>query len=300
MSPSADGGSAVAHADTAPTDSPTFDERPDDFFSVVAGLYAAALVAPLAVAVAVRVHGDVATLYSLFLAVALGVTVAGGLAIRRQQGLAVRLGADRRRWVPALVGPAVVTLAGGALAVTGASTRVDLLLGLVAGLGGCILGGSLGVMAGSRYARAATARAGNATGWRAGWSDRRKEPLQGLAVAAAIGGVVALAAGIALDITLVRIAGQLLVPAAAGVYNVGQPRRFSATTAGLEERLPVARRLHEWDRFEGYVVAEDAIVLHRRAPWRLPIVYARDELDNKAAVVAALGEALPRLPDPRA
>ena len=299
MSPSTDSGSAVAAADGPTADSLALDERPDDFFSVVAGVYAAALVAPLVVAVGARYLTGPATLYSLFLAVALGVTIAVAFVVHRQRGLAERLGADRRRWLPAVTPLAVVALAGGIVITVGSPSAVDAVLGVVAGAGGFVLGSGLGVMAGSRYARAVTGRASEQTTWRAGWSDRRKEPLKGLAVAAVVGSVLALIAGIAFDMTLLRTIAQLLVPVAASLYTVGQSRRFTATAAGLEEQLPVARRLHEWEAFEGYVLAEDAIVLHRRAPWRLPVILARDELDDEDAVLAALDRALPRLPDPR-
>jgi hypothetical protein len=300
MSPSTDSGSPVAAADGPTADALALDERPDDFFSVVAGVYAAALVAPIFVAAGARYLTDPATLYLLFLAVALGVTITVAVVVHRQRGLAERLGADRRRWLPAVTPPAVVALAGGIVLTVGSPSTLDVMLGIVAGAGGFVLGGGLGVMAGSRYVRAVTARASERTTWRAGWSDRRKEPLQGLAVAAFVGSVLALIAGFAFDMTLLRTIAQLLVPVAAGMYTVGQSRRFTATTAGLEEQLPVARRLHDWDAFEGYVLAEDAIVLHRRAPWRLPVILARDELDDEEAVLAALGAHLPRLPAPSA
>jgi hypothetical protein len=299
MSPSTDSGPAVGAADGQTADLGTLDDRPDDVFAVVVGLYVAALAAPIVVAVAARYVADAAALYSLFLAVALAVTILAAFVARRRRGLPERLGATRRRWLLALVGPALVALAGGVVLVAGSQSTADAVLGIVASGGGFVLGAVLGVMARSRYAKAVTARDPERRSWRAGWSDRRQRPLKGLAVAAAVGCVLAFAAGIVLDVTALRIAGQLLVPVAASVYTVGRPRRFTATAAGLEEQLPVARRLHDWDRFEGYVLADDAVVVHHRAPWRLPVVLAREDIDEEA-VAAALDRHLHRLPDPRA
>lgn len=272
------------------------DDRPDDFFAVVAGLYAALLVAPLVTAASARTVGDPAILYLTLLAGLATVTTATALAVRRQHGLPERLGSTRGRWLPAVVAPVAVAVAGLVLSAGGGVTSVDGILGVVAGAGGLGGGVVLAIMSRSRYTKAVTAASEQFATWRAGWSDRRRRPVQalgGLAIVAGIAGFVAL---FVWHSDLLRTAVNLLVPAGAIATTVGQPRTYVATAAGLEERMPAARKLVDWDRFDGFTVESDAVVLHRHAPWRLPVIFAREDLDDEAAVLAALEESLPRLP----
>lgn len=299
MSPSTDSGPTLSSSGSRATELGEFDDRPDDLFALVAGLVAAVVVAPLVTAGAARVVADPALSYVLLLATSTLVTIAGALVVRRRRGLPERLGRSRRRWLLTLVGPGLVAVAALVVLALGRPTTTDTVLAVVAGAGGLVGGGVLGTMAHSRYTKAVTAEAEQYASWRAGWSDRRYGPLKALAGVAIAAGVLAFVAALALGSDLMRLAGQFVIPLAAVVYSVGQPRSYTATAAGLETQLPAVRKLTEWDRFEGYVLADDAVVVHQRAPWRLPIICARDDLDDEGSVVAALDRALPRLPAPR-
>ena len=273
-----------------------FDERPDDVFALVAGLALALVIAPLVTAVAIRVLADLALSYIVLLGTGASVTTGGALVVRRVRGLPERIGRSRRHWLLALAGPALVGIAGLALLVAGEFSAADGVLGVVAVGGGLAGGGVLSFMAHSRYVKAVTAESEHFATWRAGWSERRKQPLTAFAAVAVVGGVLAIAVAILIRIDLLRLVGQFVIPLAAVAYAATQPRTYTATAAGLQAELPAARKLHEWNRFEGYVLDDDAIVLHYRAAWRLPVICAREELDDEEAVVAALDRALPRLP----
>ncbi|WP_302081177.1 hypothetical protein [Salinibaculum rarum] len=278
------------------TDPTGLDERPDDLFVLVTGLYAASLLAPLATAIAARVVTDSGILYSTLLTVVVLTTVVAAVAVRRIRGLPERLGGAWYRWLPALLAPGLVGLAGVAVATAGSVSSTDFLLGVVAAIGGFGTGGVLGLMARSRHAKAVVADADQFSTWRAAWSDRRRRPIQALGVVLVGGGIVSLAVSVPTRLDILRYVANLVVPFGAGVVTVGQARTYTATAAGLEKQMPAARTLYEWDDFEGYTVAEDAIVLYRRAPWRLPIVCDRTDIDDEEAVIAALSRHLPRLP----
>lgn len=275
---------------------PGLDDRPDDFFAVVAGLYLALLIAPLVTAAATRAVSDPAILYLVFLGGVVLTTTAAAVAVRRIRGLPVRLGRTRKRWLPAIVAPAVVAAAGVVLFGTGEYSSVDGLLGIVAAVGGFTIGGILGIMARSRYTSAVTEVAERYATWRAAWSDRRRRPMQLLGVLGVVTGIVAFTVQVVWHHPLLQLLANVLLPIGLAVFTFGRARTYHATSAGLEQQTPVARALSEWDQFEGYTVAEDAIVLHRRAPWRFPLICDRDAIDDEQAVVAALDRHLPRLP----
>jgi hypothetical protein len=105
-------------------------------------------------------------------------------------------------------------------------------------------------------------------------------------------------------LALLALAGSLVEPAvgplvAVGLVGVvggaraGRYRRYTAHDAGLGARAGAgfARRLVPWDRFEGYHLTDEAVVLRRRDPWRFPVRFDRDELDTEA-VTAALAAGL--------
>ncbi|WP_340100714.1 hypothetical protein [Salinibaculum salinum] len=275
---------------------PALDERPDDVFAVVTGLYAALLVAPLVTAGVTRVVGDPAVLYLVFLGGLVFTVAVAAIAVRRIRGLPVRLGSTRKRWLPALVAPGTVAVAGAILVGTGQYSSADGLLGTVAAVGGFAAGGILGIMARSRYSKAITELAESHATWRAAWSDRRRRPMQLLGALGVAGGIVAFGVPVVWNHPFLQPLANVLIPMGAVVFTFGQARTYHATSAGLEQQMPAARALYEWDHFEGYTVAEDAIVLHRRAPWRLPLIYDRDDIDDEEAVVSALDQYLPRLP----
>lgn len=297
MPPSTDSPQTPSRSASGSPGPQAFDDPPDDLFALVAGLTAALVVAPFLTALAGRVVADSGVLYPVLLACLLLSTVVGTLLVRRRRGAPERLGATRARWVPALVGPAAV--AAGVVFAVGDPTGTETVLGTVAAVGGFAGGGILGIMARSRYTKAVVEASEQYATWRAGWSDRRRRPLRALGVLAVVAGIVAFVVGIVAHVDILQTATNVLVPLGAVVFMSGQTRTYSATAAGLEERMPAARTLSEWDRFEGYVVADDAVVVHRRAPWRLPAIFAREDLDDEAAVVDALDRQLPRLPAPR-
>lgn len=293
--PSADATRPVSAHTGGRTDPPAFGDRPDEFFALVAGLYAGVLVAPVATAAVARTVGDPAMLYLVLLAGITLVTAVTAVAVRRIRGLPERLGGTRVRWLPAVVAPAAVVVAGVVLVTVDGYASIDGPLGVVAGVGGFTTGGALGIMARSRYTKAITGAVESQATWRASWPDRRRRPLWLLGIAAVAGGLLALVAQLVWRHTVLRILGQLLVPVGAIVFTVGQARTYRATSAGLEEQMPAARTLYRWDRFEGYAVDDDAIVLHRREPWRFSVVCARADLDDGEGVVAALDRYLPRV-----
>lgn len=299
MSPSTDNGSTVHAPGGRSVGSPAFDDRPDDFFAVVAGLTLASLLAPLATVLVARALADLALTYIFLLATGVLVTTAGALAVRRVRGLPERLGRSRGHRVLGLIGPALVGVVALGLYFAGALSGAEGVLALVAGGGSAVGGGLLGLMSRSRYAKAVVAQSEQYAKWRAGWSERRKRPLKFLAGAGVIGGIGAFVVALVVHSDLLRLAGQFAIPLGAVGYSMAQPRTYTATAAGLETQLPAVRKFDEWDRFEGYVLADDAVVIHQRAPWRFPIICARDELDDEESVLAALDGALPRLPDPR-
>jgi hypothetical protein len=76
----------------------------------------------------------------------------------------------------------------------------------------------------------------------------------------------------------------------------GQKRTYRAMTAGLELQAPARRHLYRWAWFDGYMITDEAIILHPRAPWRLPLFCALEDIDDPDAVAQALGRHLHRLP----
>jgi hypothetical protein len=105
-----------------------------------------------------------------------------------------------------------------------------------------------------------------------------------LAVLAVAGSLVEPAVGPLVAVGLVGVAGG----ARAGRY-----RRYTAHDAGLGTRAGAgfARRLTSWDRFEGYHLTDEAVVLRRRDPWGFPVRFDRDDVDSEA-VTAALAAGL--------
>jgi len=101
----------------------------------------------------------------------------------------------------------------------------------------------------------------------------------------------AFVAGLLADVDWLRVAGQILFPAVIGTVSWSEERTYTVSTAGLEQRNPVARRLFRWDTFEGYTRTDDALVLHR--PWRVDTRFALADLDDPDAVDAAIGQYLP-------
>lgn len=279
-----------------PADSVPSPQRTDVAFALVAGLYASVVLVPLAVP-AVD-FPDAGTTYLSVLGGVTAVTVLVSVTVRRTAGVAERLGRPRRRLVPAVLPLVAVGL--GATLYTVALGRPlperAALFGAVSALGGLALGGLLGVMADTRYTKAVMADTETAAAWRAGWPERHRR------LGTLVGGLLVVVSGLAFvagavfEMPLVRYGGQFVLPLGIVLASFGQPRNYRASSAGLELRAPVRRHLYRWEWFDGYMLTEEAIVLHPRAPWRLPLFCAREDIDDPEAVEAALERYLPRLP----
>jgi hypothetical protein len=283
------------------TESPARETGPDDVFALVVGIYAAVVVVPLALAWLTGVLSGAGTLYVT--ALGFGVAVVAGVAVgvRRVPGLAYRLGATRRRWSLLLAPLAVAAVAGATRVAVApeASREVTAISSLAAAAGGLFLGTVLATMARTRYTKAVEDRVGTDAEWRGAWPPSRRRLTRGVGVLASVAGIGAFGVSIAVSAFPLRPLGQLLLPGGIVLFMFGQnPRTYRATAAGLVRQLPANRELYDWDRFEGFTVAEDAVVVHFRAPWRFPVICDRESLDGEDQVVDALSAHLPRLPAP--
>jgi len=270
--------------------------RPDLIFRIVAGCYVATLAVPVSLIVATEggVTGA-APLYGLFLASGFLCLLAGVWAVGRVRGAAVRLGASRLRWLPALPG---VVLALGSFASFHWNGGVAL-FGFFAGIVAAVVGFVLAVMARSRYARTLLDVAGVDAEWRAGWPDRAKRRLIAVAGLLALLALVSMGVeGLGLvtyhgdDLGWLWHVGQILFPASVGLVNYAQERDFSASAEGLVTDLNAICRYYAWDEFSGYSRTGDAIVCHR--PRRVDFRFALADLDDPEAVEVVLDQYLDR------
>jgi len=299
MPPSTDASTTAG----APTDRQAGAPAPrtgtDDTFALVTGLYVAATVVPLTLAWLDATRLDAATLYLLALVSGTVVWVGVALVVRRTPGLGYRLGASSGRWallaVPLVA--AVLVTGGRVLVAPGVTPSGVAIYALAAFAGGVLVATVLVTMARTRYTKAVETGVETPAEWRAAWPKSRRgvpKVVGGLAVAA---GVAAFAVGFTAEMSLVRGLGNLLLPVGIVFFMFGHnSRTYRATTAGLVRQMPANREFYDWDRFEGYAVDDDAVVVYFRVPWRFPIICARDELDEEGVVLDAISEQLPRLP----
>lgn len=260
----------------------------DPLLGLVVGLYVALLVTPLVILVVERTLTTAAgPLYGTALVTLTVVTAAGWRLADRQRPVLVNLGGTPLRWL--LVVPAVGlgVLGFALLGAVGAIGLLAFFFGLFAALAAFVVG----VMVRTRYADAVTEDATEYADWRAGWPDPARRRLTVVA-----GGVVGLAilaflAGLVTDDGWLRTLGQVALPFGVVVLTLGQERDYVATDVGIEQRLPVARRLYPWAAFDGYARTEDAIVLTR--PRRVALRFAVADLEDPDAVEAACARFLP-------
>jgi hypothetical protein len=280
---------------TPPPDSA--QQPPDGVFALVAGCYAAAVLSPVGVALAGRVVDGPAAGYGAFLAAATVAIVGGALLIRRQAGLAVRLGARRRAWLLPL-GPLVATALVFTARWTVAAplvTRGDALLALAGGAGAATVGFVLVSMAKTRYVAWLLEDVPVEASWRAGWPPGPRRRLQYVAGVLVAVGVLVLAIGIVLDQPAARIIGQIVLPLGALLATVGGETTYRITPRGLEVREPVSRRLIPWSAIEGYELDARALVLDRGSRFRVSIRSDVTAIEDREAVIDALDAHLPRL-----
>ena len=273
----------------APTRMKTEPERSGDpLFGVVTGLYLALLATPPVVfAVGRLVTSDGAVLYGTTVSAATAVVGLGWLTTARVDDLAPRVGATRLRWTLAVLPVGYALLGFVALDVAGVVAILAFFFGTGAMVGGFVLG----VMARTRHAVTVLDDVETECEFRAGWPSAAKHRLGLVAAAATALAFGCFLAGTFTDRMLLQYVGQLLIPVGLVSYTSAEPRTFTVSSAGLEQRLPVARRLVGWDAFDGYSRTADALVLHRR--WRLDHRFALADIDDPDAVGAAIGRYLP-------
>lgn len=279
---------------------PTTDERlggTDGFFGLVAGLYAAALVAPaVAIGVALRFSAAPGVLFFTLLGSTVVVAGAVGWPARRT-ALAVWLGQSPRMWTP-LVLPfgyfgalALPVLAGGE-----APSGPVAALAVVGALAGVLVGAGLSTAARNRHAKAVLADAEELARFSASAPERDRRvgkwAFGGLLAVSVVGFGVSVVTGI----EPLRWLFQIVTPLGASLFGMTTERRVAVTDAGLLVGNAVSKGVRPWSDFESYSVTEEAIVV-RRAGWSArglrDVRRDASEVDREA-VAAALGEFLPR------
>ncbi|WP_276272619.1 hypothetical protein [Haloarcula litorea] len=255
----------------------------DPLLGLVAGCYVAAAVAPPVV-----FAGDAGLslaaggLYGLLLGTVLAVTAVVWVAVARARSLVVRLGRSRARWLLAV---APVGYALGGFALLG-QTGIAGVLAFFAGLGAALLGIALAAMAHTRYVAATVDEASVEWDGRTGWPERaRRRWRRGAWVVIGVT-AVGFAVGVLTDRWWLRVAAQALFAGGVGFAQTGQERRYVCTEAGVEQRLPVARRLFGWATFDGYTRTDEAFVLHR--PWRTDLRFAVADIDDPEVLADVL------------
>ncbi|USZ68964.1 hypothetical protein NGM10_04310 [Halorussus salilacus] len=269
----------------------------DGFFGFLAGLYAAALLAPaVAIWVALRVSGDPGVLYFVILGTAVVVTSGVGWVARRES-FAIRLGASRWVWAVMVVPfgyfgvlPAVADgRSGDPPGVVG--------IALVGAIAGLFVGIGLVVAARNRRAKAALAGSEKLATFTAPAPERDRRMVTRAVAGLFAVGILAVVGSAVLDFPPLRWLFQVLVPAGPALYGSTTSRRVTVSDAGLVVGNPVSKQFRPWTAYESYDVTDDALVL-RRAGWSLWGLrdLRRDpaDIEDPEAVAAALDELLPR------
>jgi hypothetical protein len=260
----------------------------DPLFGLLVGCYLALLATAPVVYAAVELGvRDGGALYGTVLVTLTVVAGSGWWAAGRLDGLAARLGATRFRWALGLLGVVYAFAGLYSLEVTGVAG----VLGMFFGMGAMSVGGALGVMARTRYTDTVLADSERSCEFRAGWPAAARRRLLLLAIpfwlAGAVGFVSVYVVPDSWPLTFV----QLLFPVGIAVFVQSEPREYAITAEGIEQRLPVARRLLPWTRYTGYSRTEDALVVHR--PRWFDGRFALADLEDPDAVEAALASHLP-------
>ncbi|WP_435179844.1 hypothetical protein [Halorussus sp. AFM4] len=267
----------------------------DPFFGFVIGLYAAALAAPaVTVGVALAVTTAAPVLLGAFLVVGV-VAVGAGARIAGRRSLAVRLGESRWAWLAPQTGFAY--LGGLLVAGDGPASGAVVGLSLLGALGAGLVGTGLVFAAHNRHAKAVLSESALCVEFSARGPARDRKRVHWAVGALVLGGMVGLAASVALELESARWLFHLLVAAGAGLVGVTTERTFAVADAGVRIGTPVHKRVRPWTSFESYSLTDDALVLHRDgwSMWGLRDV-RRDpaDVEDLAAVTAVLDEHLPR------
>ncbi len=272
----------MSHGDTLET-----NLSPHGTFSLLVGLYVAAVVAPAATSLLAG-GSSPWRVYATLLVTGAATTVVVGVAVGRvETRLAVGLGRSRLAWGLPLVG----FVHAGWLAVAGPGDGVVglAMLGL---MGGLFVGLFVVQMARNRAVRDRIDGVPVRARWAAPAGPRRRRLAKVLAVALVGGGLLAFVAGVVLDVQPVVWAGQIAIPVGAGVLGATSEREYAVLDEGLVVRAPVTLRLIPWDRFEDYAVTDEAVSIRRRAAWRLDVSCDRGAIDDVPALRGALSRYL--------
>lgn len=264
------------------------DGGSDPLLGLVVGLYVGLLVTPAVVLAVQRAFAPGAG--ALYGWVLVTLTAATGLcwwAVSRRRSVLVRAGGSAGRWVAVTAPVGLVVLGFTSLARTGAVGVLAFFFGLFAAIAGC----ALGVMTRTRHTDAVTDGLGELAEWSAGWPKSARRSLSVLAGVVVLGSVALFLGGLTTGADGLRTVGHVLFPFGLVVLTIGQERTYVATAAGVEQRLPIARRLYRWGEFTSCSRTADAIVLHRRC--RVDLRFAVEDLENPDAVAAVCTRHLP-------
>lgn len=259
----------------------------DPLFALVIGLYIALLAtAPTVFVVSRLVSGDPAVLYGTTIAtVTVGIGLGWGTT-ERFGSLPHRLGATRARWALGLIGLGYAFA--GLLSLDWAG--VIGVLAMFSGMGAMVLGSVLGVMARTRYTDARLADSERHCVFTAGWPSAARNRLLAFVLPLWAVGIAGFASVYVAPERWPLTFAQLLLPAGIAIFTQSESREYAVTAEGLEQRLPVARRLLSWERYTGYTRTADALVVHRS--WWFDSRFALEDLDDPDAVAAALARYL--------
>ena len=267
-------------------DQPTA-EPPDAPYAVVAGLYIAALLAPVVVLGLSTFVTDAGLLYISLLATGTVLTVVSGWGVSRTAGLAVDLG---RHTATRLLAAFPFAWFGGVVGMTairGDPPGIAVLLAMLGTIGGMFLGLILTGMSRNRHAAAVLTDAEEIAQWEARWPRRWRRIAVGGAIVTGVAGLAGLVAQFAFDVDWTGSFHAVWVvwAPAAGAAN---PRTFRVTDAGLVVERPLQRRFRPWAAISGYTLTDDALVVQQSAWWRLSYRCDRADIENVDTVVTAL------------
>lgn len=282
-------------SETNAADEPPAEDDTEGFFGLLAGLYAAAVLAPGAtILAALGVTDDPAALFFVLLGSVVSVAgVVGWYA--RPKAVAVGLGRTRWVWLATAVpfGYAAALLLALGAELPGAVFGVA----MVAMIAGLFTGMGLATAARNRYAKAALADAEEYARFDARAPERERRLATGAAVVLLAGGGVAVAISLFAGVEFTWNVYTVLVPLAAGFFGRVNEKTLAVTDVGLLVEQPLHKTVDSWDEFESFSVADDALVVRRArwSPFGLRDV-RRDpaDVDDPEEVAAALGKFLPR------
>lgn len=268
-------------------------ERPDGQYAFVAGLYAAAFLAPALVLGLSRAVTDAAALYVGFLVAVTGVTAVAGWVVSRTPGLAVGLGRHDAVWLLVVLPLGWFAGVFGAAAVGVDPPDIAAPLAVVGTGGGTLLGIVLVAMSRTRHADAALEGAVDLAEWEARWPRRWRRVAGGVSILAFTASTLGVVSAFAFDSGWGRRLYYLLFVGVA-VAPLLNPRTFRATDAGLVVERPLQRQFRPWSAYASYELAADALVIRPAAWWRPAHRCDRADVDDLDAAVAALEESLAR------